>query len=136
MPTNRYPEHTLIRAYIETGDTILDSVECRCSQGQGSSPDDADEDGRPNYLDDDSDNDGLLDSEEGEFGDDDGDGLPNYVDCCFNSPPTAPPDTDGDGIPDAIEGSVDTDGDGTQDFLDLDRSTRACVRVHTVAFVD
>ena len=46
------------------------------------------------------------------------------------------PDFHGDGIPDAIEGSVDTDGDGIQDFLDLDRSTRSCVRLYTKAVVD
>ena len=29
-------------------------------------------------------------------------------------------DSDGDGIPDSIEGVVDTDGDGISNFLDLD----------------
>lgn len=32
----------------------------------------------------------------------------------------APPDSDGDGIPDSVEGSVDTDGDSSPDYLDLD----------------
>eukprot|EP01043_Picozoa_sp_COSAG02_P032980 COSAG02_NODE_2228_length_9446_cov_10.277201_1_plen_2860_part_01 len=38
------------------------------------------------------------------------DGTPNYLDL----------DSDGDGIPDAVEGTADTDGDGTPNYLDLD----------------
>ncbi len=53
---------------------------------------DSDGDGIYNKCDLDSDNDGILDSEEG-TGDTDGDGIPNYLDL----------DSDNDGIPDAIE---------------------------------
>ncbi|MFN8468054.1 MAG: hypothetical protein U0X20_21020, partial [Caldilineaceae bacterium] len=43
-----------------------------------------------------------------------------------STPPTAtvtpapPLDSDGDGIPDAVEGSGDPDGDGIPNYLDLD----------------
>ncbi|WP_029277763.1 tandem-95 repeat protein [Pedobacter borealis] len=99
---------------------------------------DADGDGIPNYLDIDSDNDGILDSVEG-VGDIDGDGIPNFLDL----------DSDGDGIPDQIEAQasanyiapsgvdanhdglddaygttgitpVNTDGTDQPDYLDLD----------------
>ncbi len=98
---------------------------------------DADGDGILNYLDLDSDGDGIKDSVEGTV-DTDGDGIPNYLDL----------DSDGDGIPDNIEAQttigyilpsgndtnqdgidnaygtglvpVDTDGDGKPDYLDLD----------------
>ncbi len=53
---------------------------------------DTDDDGVPNYLDTDSDGDGIPDRDEG-TGDIDGDGIPNYLDT----------DSDGDGIPDATE---------------------------------
>ena len=59
----------------------------------------------PDYLDLDSDNDGVPDSVEGSA-DSDGDGIPDYLDL----------DTDNDGIPDVIEaGFVDADGDGMHD---------------------
>ncbi|RED99763.1 tandem-95 repeat protein [Marinoscillum furvescens] len=65
----------------------------------------------------DSDEDGLFDSEEDQNGDgdptnddSDGDGTPNYLDT----------DCDNDGIPDLEEGGNDTDGDGLPDFLDED----------------
>lgn len=72
---------------------------------------DADGDGVPNYLDLDSDNDGILDAIEGSL-DTDGDGILNFLDI----------DSDGDGIPDNIEAQttagyiapsgLDSDGDG------------------------
>jgi|GEM_PF-1353017 len=42
--------------------------------------------------------------------DTDGDGVANFMDL----------DSDGDTVPDSVEGIVDTDGDGTPDYLDLD----------------
>ena len=69
----------------------------------------ADSDGIPNYLDDDSDGDGILDSVEGDE-DADADGTPNFLDL----------DSDGDGIPDSVEGDKDDDDDETPNFLDLD----------------
>lgn len=71
-----------------------------------------DVDSIPNYLDDDSDNDGVPDSIEG-FGDTDGDSLPDYLDN----------DSDNDGISDQIESDVtnsDGDGDGIDDRFDVD----------------
>ncbi len=108
---------------------------------KGNTGDDADNDGIPNDIDIDDDNDGILDSEEGS-GDFDGDGVPNHLDL----------DTDNDTIPDILEaqgsdvdnnGRVDnfvdangdgyhdplattpwtrpdTDGDGNKDYRDLD----------------
>lgn len=72
-------------------------------------PVDTDNDDTPDYLDDDSDNDGILDSDEGS-GDADQDGTPNYQD----------PDSDNDGIPDRDEGNDDVDGDGDPNYLDED----------------
>ncbi len=70
---------------------------------------DQDADGIPDFLDSDSDNDGIPDGVEGS-GDTDGDSVPDYLD----------PDSDNDGIPDADESAVDVDGDGLLDFQDTD----------------
>jgi hypothetical protein len=70
---------------------------------------DTDHDGVPDYLDLDSDGDGIPDLDEG-YADADGDGVPNFRDL----------DSDGDGIPDADEGVDDRDGDGVPNFLDRD----------------
>ena len=91
-------------------------------------PVDTDEDGLPDYVDNDSDNDGVLDDVEGH--DFDQDGIADVL-------PTGN-DTDGDGLDDGYEGSEtndddpndemddpasdlpDTDGDGIPDFRDID----------------
>lgn len=90
---------------------------------------DSDGDGIYNQCDLDSDNDGILDSEEG-TDDTDGDGVPDYIDL----------DSDNDGIPDAIEangGAIptgynsstgritgsDSDSDGLLDNVDNAPST-------------
>ncbi|HDN81045.1 MAG TPA: right-handed parallel beta-helix repeat-containing protein, partial [Chloroflexi bacterium] len=70
---------------------------------------DSDDDDTPDYIDVDSDGDGIPDSVEG-TGDVDDDDIPNYLDL----------DSDGDGIPDSVEGADDSDGDGAPDFLDPD----------------
>jgi len=57
-------------------DEILTIVEVTDGDQYGQ---DVDSDGTPNYLDTDSDDDGLLDQNEGR-GDHDGDGIPNYLD--------------------------------------------------------
>ena len=49
------------------------------------------------------------------FVDTDEDGTPNYLDNHFGVV-----DSDGDGIPDGVEGTTDTDGDGTPNNLDMD----------------
>ncbi len=71
-------------------------------------PSDLDEDGVPDYRDDDTDGDGIADATEG-AGDTDGDGVPNYRDL----------DSDNDGLPDAME-TFDSDGDGSADYIDPD----------------
>lgn len=76
--------------------------------------DDVDNDGIPNYLDDDDDGDGVLTIDEavdenGNPIDTDGDGDVNYLDN----------DDDGDGLFSNYE-TVDTDGDGVLDYLDAD----------------
>lgn len=94
------------------GDTISDLEE-------GAPLRDTDGDGTPDYLDDDSDQDGITDAfEAGDTDlatsprDTDRDGTPDYIDL----------DSDGDGIPDATEvaSGFDTDGDLTPDYLDTD----------------
>ena len=73
----------------------------------------SDTDADPDYLDTDSDNDGIPDSQEG-YEDIDKDGLNNYRD----------PDSDNDQVEDSIEcpstPCVDSDGDTIVDFLDSD----------------
>ena len=83
------------------GDGIVDSVE-------GVSLD-SDGDGLLNYLDTDSDNDGIGDQVE-TLQDSDLDGIANYLDS----------DSDNDGVSDAVEGASDFDGDGLANYLDLD----------------
>ena len=75
-------------------------------------PLDSDGDGVPNYRDLDDDNDGILDSIEGDDSvDTDGDGTPDYLDI----------DSDGDGCYDAVEaGFTDANNDGEVDGTDLD----------------
>jgi uncharacterized repeat protein (TIGR01451 family) len=75
-------------------------------------PLDSDGDGVPNYRDLDDDNDGILDSVEGDDTvDTDGDGTPDYLDI----------DSDGDGCYDAVEaGFTDANNDGEVDGTDLD----------------
>ncbi len=98
-----------------------------------------DSNGNPDYLDIDSDNDGIVDNIEGQptasyqaplNADDDGDGIDNQYDPDFvgstpitientnglGAPDFRDLDSDGDGIDDIIEG-WDTDGDGTPETV-------------------
>ena len=91
-------------AYDSDGDGIPDDLEDVSGDGDRTN-DDQDGDGVPNYLDLDSDNDGLADAAEagtdpGRPADTDQDDTPDYLDL----------DTDGDTIADLIEGN-----DGNQD---------------------
>jgi len=104
------------------GDGIDDSFD-EDNQGVTAPEPDADGDSIPDYLDIDSDDDGITDSTEG-TGDTDGDGTPDYLDT----------DSDDDGIPDSTEGfdadqngfpdvtpsGADSDGDGLDNAFDLD----------------
>lgn len=97
------------------GDGINDSLEGRSENR------DTDGDGTPDYLDNDSDNDGISDKDEAGDGakpvDTDGDGTPDYLD----------PDSDNDGLGDKEETfygtdpkKSDTDGDGTSDLVEVE----------------
>ena len=77
-----------------------------CVEATGSDEDPVEHEGGQ-YLD--NDGDGLPNYLEGD-GDIDGDGIPNWFDV----------DSDGDGIDDAVEGAHDTDNDGLLDAHDLD----------------
>jgi len=60
-----------------------------------------------------------------ELVDTDGDGIPNYLEGMDDAdgdgaPNQWDPDADGDGVPDAMEGAADLDGDGIPNNLDLD----------------
>jgi hypothetical protein len=99
------------------GDGISDNVEARPSGGGNPAKIDTDGDGTIDALDLDSDNDTVLDAQEGTV-DTDNDTAPNFRD----------PDDDGDGIPTSIEvvdGQVakvsdDVDMDGKKNWLDSD----------------
>lgn len=93
------------------GDCISDVDEGRIEDR------DTDGDGTPDYLDDDSDNDGHLDIDEAlndcvrDPEDSDGDGIPNYIDL----------DSDDNRIPDSEEdGERDDDDDGLPNVADRD----------------
>jgi hypothetical protein len=93
-------------------DGILNSIECP----NPSNCADFDNDGIPNYLDVDSDNDGYLDAHEKNV-DTDKDGSADFIDL----------DSDADGIMDVKEddinfgGKLDCDGDGIENRIDPDR---------------
>lgn len=94
------------------GDGIDDMTEVR----DPDNPVDTDYDGIPDYRDDDSDGDGIPNSEEialknGKPRDTDRSGIPDYLDR----------DSDNDGIWDKVEqGVLDTDGDSVLNVIDLD----------------
>nr|MDJ0680882.1 Ig-like domain-containing protein [Xenococcaceae cyanobacterium MO_167.B52] len=134
------------------GDGIIDAIDGNDSEfGSNTTPvaapQNTDNTDQPDYLDPDSDNDGIFDisisgnaalDRNGDgiidnLADSDGDGLADEIDnnARFGSP--LAPDTDGDGIPNALdldddndgildtdEGNQDTDGDGIPNAFDLD----------------
>ncbi|MEM9079223.1 MAG: hypothetical protein AAGC74_00860 [Verrucomicrobiota bacterium] len=97
-----------IRAEFWGWATGMESYLVPAGEYWASAPD-TDGDGTFDYLDTDSDNDGLLDSTEG-TADTDGDGLADYRDR----------DSDNDGILDSVEGGSDFDGDGLRNAIDPD----------------
>jgi MYXO-CTERM domain-containing protein len=122
----------------DDNDTILTKKEIDDAKAAKLS-DDVDMDGKKNWLDVDSDNDMVLDKDESSDAnknnipdylesatkDTDGDGLPDAVELAIGTDPTKK-DSDGDGIEDSVEVGgnpqkpVDTDGDGKIDALDTD----------------
>ena len=96
-------------------DTILDAEEYYFLDSAGNKVLDADGDQIPNWLDDDSDNDGIKDRVEEAY-DVDGDGLGNFLDL----------DSDGNSLLDSSEVGQDSDApddfdlDNLHDFRDLD----------------
>ena len=100
------PAYDFFRDADCDGDGISNGLECH---NGGSNCEDFDRDGTPDYLDQDSDNDGILDISEKRV-DSDGDGHFDYIDI----------DSDNDGILDSRETAADFDQDRTSNFLDLD----------------
>lgn len=89
---------------------------CDADEGRAQSVD-TDGDGTPDYLDLDSDDDGIADSVERGLGqpgsypvDSDGDGIPDFRD----------EDSDDNGIPDSMDGVADLDGDSVGNYADMD----------------
>jgi len=108
-PTKRKPKDTTANCADADGDGISDEDEGRAEKI------DTDGDGTPDYLDDDSDNDGIPDRFEIDAAcappvDSDGDGIPDFRDT----------DSDENGRPDGLDGADDLDGDGIPDFRDRD----------------
>ncbi|RVU24229.1 hypothetical protein EOJ36_09930 [Sandaracinomonas limnophila] len=101
--------------FFKNGDCDGDGISNHMETNTSGLPLDFDGDGVPNYLDGDSDNDGIPDAVE-KNRDSDGDGWADYQDL----------DSDNDGIADKVEAGpaptnpIDSDGDGIQDYLDLD----------------
>ncbi|MFK8104173.1 MAG: T9SS type A sorting domain-containing protein [Saprospiraceae bacterium] len=107
----------------DDNDGILDTDEGYCSDP--CTPRDTDGDSVPDYLDLDADNDGIADIIEAGGADDDGDGRVPYP---TSSDPTTMVDVDGNGLADIYDvgeggtaiSNPDTDGDGLADAIDLD----------------
>ena len=93
--------------YTTPADTDSSGTADHLESGVAGCLTDTDNDGNPDVTDLDDDNDGILDTDEGdETVDTDGDGIPNYLDT----------DSDGDGCSDAKEaGYTDADENGTVD---------------------
>ena len=92
----------------------------------------SDRDGLPDYIDLDSDNDGILDSVEAGLAnlDSDSDG----IDDAFDADQTAGTDSNLDGI--LEDGPRDTDGDGQDDYRDLDSDNDSLTDVIEAGLAD
>ena len=94
---------------------------------------DTDGDGVSDYLDIDSDNDGIFDVVEGgdDSSDTNGDGVIDSNDTGYN-------DLDGDGMSDNTEPTTepDSDSDGNPDFIELDSDEDGCFDVVEAGFTD
>jgi len=131
-------ENQLIQSDSD-GDGISDSFDVDQTGGTDADGDgiddnvilpDSDNDGRPNYLDIDSNDDGIDDGTEGGTSgtDSDSDGIDDRFDVDNTGGTDAnndgvddafmPLDSDGDGTADSIDSSLDEDGDGVPDILE------------------
>ncbi len=93
----------------------------RCTSGGISTPRSTDSDGRPDFLDADSDDDGIPDAREYGYADANGDGrvdnaLDANTDGLLDAPRLSAVNTDGDLFPDHLD--TDSDADGVTDFVE------------------
>lgn len=142
-------------SFTNTGNGFADQIENAATPyGNGTNLADTDGDGVPDYIDLDSDNDGVLDLYEGnpngaaldadgngmvDGGDTDNDGIKDAVDGnnnAFGSGPIAatPIDTDGDGVPDYRD--LDSDNDGVLDIYEGNGSLGATLDTNGDGMVD
>ncbi|UII24691.1 T9SS type A sorting domain-containing protein [Fulvivirga maritima] len=134
LPANMTEDGQFTSSYASANDSDADGLvdDVDPSTGGTALTTDTDGDGVEDYLDADSDGDGILDSDEAgaydsnnngindSYSNIDGDALPDYLDA----------DSDGDGITDNVEGQatvsysaptgIDTDGDGLDNAYDTD----------------
>ncbi|MFA0964505.1 T9SS type A sorting domain-containing protein [Roseivirga sp. BDSF3-8] len=134
LPPNMDDSGSYTASYVSLndldGDGLVNDIDPD-NGGTALSLPDSDGDGIADYLDIDSDADGIKDQYELANTDPDADGLPNYLDA----------DSDGDGITDLKEGQVTTlgispsgidgDADGLDDAFDADRGGVAIQPVDT-----
>lgn len=127
LPANFTSEGRITPAYMAENDLNGDGMADMLASSLLAMPD-SDGDGVLDYIDMDSDNDGLTDAREAglddtnndgfvdSFVDDDGDGLTDTFDPDFGRSPLSPANTDGDGLPDYLDS--DSDGDGVPDGVE------------------
>ncbi|WP_370086680.1 T9SS type A sorting domain-containing protein [Ekhidna sp.] len=125
LPANMTSEGAYLSSYVSANDTDNDGLANDVDTDNGgtalANPDSDNgtgyDDGLPDFLDRDSDNDGITDTAENNGADNNRDGiLDNFV------------DTDGDGLNDAVDPDnggtaltiINTDGDAFPDYLDTD----------------
>jgi gliding motility-associated-like protein len=119
-----------VDAFADSDNDGLANVVDPSTGGTPLSLPDTDGDSRPNYLDRDSDNDGITDTREAGGADADGDGI---LDGVFA-------DSDNDGLVNAVDGTPlplpDTDGDGRRNYLDRDSDNDGIADVIEAGGVD
>ncbi|MFK7934296.1 MAG: Ig-like domain-containing protein, partial [Saprospiraceae bacterium] len=121
--------------FIALAQPFSESLTIEIVENCGTPPDDFDEDGVPDVVDIDDDNDGILDrlefcNPDGGFaclpggvdpsGDEDNDGIQNFEDADDVAIGNACMDVNADGVCDNLPAVYDTDGDGVPDHRDVD----------------
>lgn len=121
LPANFTSEGRITPAYMVANDLNGDGMADMIASSLLAMPD-SDSDGVLDHLDMDSDNDGLTDAREAglddenndgfvdSFVDADGDGLTDTFDPDFGRSPLSPANTDGNDLPDYLDGDSDADG--------------------------